>query len=188
MYEASGWIVSAMPIHLFGGDVNETLKAVVGGTQEITKAIAAKSSPTSWSSGLGSRASVRMGTPSLSLPAAWQSRGGQGARFISSLPRLKPGSGRTQPQKRTALELMTPYTGASRLRGWSLKPVRSVDDLLSYTRPGRRTLHQINHTATSYEAAAASRLVPADPGPMTPSLIAAGHDGRLDRQRVSALS
>ena len=37
--EVSGAIGLGYAIHLFGGDVNETLKAVRGGTQQITKAI-----------------------------------------------------------------------------------------------------------------------------------------------------
>lgn len=39
-HEVSGAIGLGYAIHLFGGDVNETLKAVRGGTQQITKAIA----------------------------------------------------------------------------------------------------------------------------------------------------
>lgn len=39
--EVSGWIGLGYSIHLFGGDVNDTLKQVVGGTQAITKAISA---------------------------------------------------------------------------------------------------------------------------------------------------
>ena len=38
--EVSGWIGLGYAIHLFGGDVNETLKAVRGGTQAITRAVA----------------------------------------------------------------------------------------------------------------------------------------------------
>lgn len=38
--EVSGWIGLGYSIHLFGGDVNDTLKQVVGGTQTITKALA----------------------------------------------------------------------------------------------------------------------------------------------------
>lgn len=37
--EVSGWIGLGYAIHLFGGDVNDTLKQVAGGTQAITKAI-----------------------------------------------------------------------------------------------------------------------------------------------------
>src|SRR5205814_7167296 len=40
MDEVSGAVGLGYAIHLFGGDVNETLKAVRGGTQEITKTIA----------------------------------------------------------------------------------------------------------------------------------------------------
>jgi protoporphyrinogen oxidase len=43
--EVSGWIGLGYAIHLFGGDVNETLKAVRGGTQQITKAIAERMDP-----------------------------------------------------------------------------------------------------------------------------------------------
>jgi len=43
--EVSGWIGLAYAIHLFGGDVNSTLKAVRGGTQAITKTIAARLDP-----------------------------------------------------------------------------------------------------------------------------------------------
>ncbi len=39
-YEVSGAIGLGYAIHLFGGDVNATLKAVRGGTQQISKAIA----------------------------------------------------------------------------------------------------------------------------------------------------
>jgi protoporphyrinogen/coproporphyrinogen III oxidase len=38
--EVSGWIGLGYAIHLFGGDVNDTLKQVVGGTQTITKTLA----------------------------------------------------------------------------------------------------------------------------------------------------
>jgi protoporphyrinogen oxidase len=38
--EVSGWIGLAYAIHLFGGDVNDTLKAVRGGTQAITQTVA----------------------------------------------------------------------------------------------------------------------------------------------------
>jgi oxygen-dependent protoporphyrinogen oxidase len=37
--EVSGWIGLGYAIHLFGGDVNDTLKQVAGGTQSITRAI-----------------------------------------------------------------------------------------------------------------------------------------------------
>jgi oxygen-dependent protoporphyrinogen oxidase len=37
--EVSGWIGLGYAIHLFGGDVNDTLKQVAGGTQAISKAI-----------------------------------------------------------------------------------------------------------------------------------------------------
>ena len=43
--EVSGWIGLAYAIHLFGGDVNDTLKAVRGGTQSITKAVAERLDP-----------------------------------------------------------------------------------------------------------------------------------------------
>lgn len=43
--EVSGWIGLGYAIHLFGGDVNETLKAVRGGTQQITRAIAERLDP-----------------------------------------------------------------------------------------------------------------------------------------------
>jgi oxygen-dependent protoporphyrinogen oxidase len=41
----SGWIGLGYSTHLFGGDVNGTLKQVAGGTQEISKAIAARLDP-----------------------------------------------------------------------------------------------------------------------------------------------
>jgi len=37
--EISGWIGLGYAIHLFGGNVNDTLKQVVGGTQSITRAL-----------------------------------------------------------------------------------------------------------------------------------------------------
>jgi protoporphyrinogen oxidase len=43
--EVSGWIGLAYAIHLFGGDVNSTLKAVRGGTQAITRTVAARLDP-----------------------------------------------------------------------------------------------------------------------------------------------
>jgi len=43
--EVSGWIGLAYAIHLFGGDVNDTLKAVRGGTQRITQAVAQELDP-----------------------------------------------------------------------------------------------------------------------------------------------
>ncbi len=43
--EVSGWIGLAYAIHLFGGDVNQTLKAVRGGTQAITTTIAGRIDP-----------------------------------------------------------------------------------------------------------------------------------------------
>jgi protoporphyrinogen oxidase len=43
--EVSGWIGLAYAIHLFGGDVNDTLKAVRGGTQAITQAVAERLDP-----------------------------------------------------------------------------------------------------------------------------------------------
>ena len=43
--EVSGWIGLGYAIHLFGGDVNETLKAVRGGTQQITRAVAQRLDP-----------------------------------------------------------------------------------------------------------------------------------------------
>jgi protoporphyrinogen/coproporphyrinogen III oxidase len=43
--EVSGWIGLGYAIHLFGGDVNDTLKQVAGGTQAITKAIADRLGP-----------------------------------------------------------------------------------------------------------------------------------------------
>lgn len=43
--EVSGWIGLAYAIHLFGGDVNDTLKAVRGGTQAITRTIADRMDP-----------------------------------------------------------------------------------------------------------------------------------------------
>jgi protoporphyrinogen/coproporphyrinogen III oxidase len=43
--EVSGWIGLGYAIHLFGGDVNDTLKQVAGGTQAITKAIAERIGP-----------------------------------------------------------------------------------------------------------------------------------------------
>jgi protoporphyrinogen/coproporphyrinogen III oxidase len=43
--EVSGWIGLGYSTHLFGGDVNGTLKQVVGGTQAISKAIAARLDP-----------------------------------------------------------------------------------------------------------------------------------------------
>ncbi len=43
--EISGWIGLGYAIHLFGGDVNSTLKQVVGGTQAITKAISGSIDP-----------------------------------------------------------------------------------------------------------------------------------------------
>ena len=44
-HEVSGAIGLGYAIHLFGGDVNSTLKAVRGGTQQITKAIAQSIDP-----------------------------------------------------------------------------------------------------------------------------------------------
>lgn len=41
----SGWIGLAYAIHLFGGDVNDTLKAVRGGTQAISQAVAERLDP-----------------------------------------------------------------------------------------------------------------------------------------------
>ena len=43
--EVSGWIGLAYAIHLFGGDVNDTLKAVRGGTQAITQTVAERLDP-----------------------------------------------------------------------------------------------------------------------------------------------
>jgi protoporphyrinogen/coproporphyrinogen III oxidase len=43
--DVSGWIGLGYTIHLFGGNVNDTLKQVVGGTQAITKTIAASMDP-----------------------------------------------------------------------------------------------------------------------------------------------
>lgn len=43
--QVSGWIGLGYSTHLFGGDVNGTLKQVVGGTQAIAKAIAATLDP-----------------------------------------------------------------------------------------------------------------------------------------------
>jgi protoporphyrinogen oxidase len=43
--QVSGWIGLGYSTHLFGGDVNGTLKQVAGGTQEISKAIAARLDP-----------------------------------------------------------------------------------------------------------------------------------------------
>lgn len=43
--EVSGWIGLGYSTHLFGGDVNGTLKQVVGGTQAISNAIAARLDP-----------------------------------------------------------------------------------------------------------------------------------------------
>ena len=43
--EVSGWIGLGYAIHLFGGDVNDTLKQVAGGTQAITKAISDRLGP-----------------------------------------------------------------------------------------------------------------------------------------------
>jgi protoporphyrinogen/coproporphyrinogen III oxidase len=43
--EVSGWIGLAYAIHLFGGDVNDTLKAVRGGTQRISRAVAERLDP-----------------------------------------------------------------------------------------------------------------------------------------------
>jgi oxygen-dependent protoporphyrinogen oxidase len=43
--EVSGWIGLGYSTHLFGGDVNGTLKQVVGGTQAISKAAAASLDP-----------------------------------------------------------------------------------------------------------------------------------------------
>jgi oxygen-dependent protoporphyrinogen oxidase len=43
--DVSGWIGLGYAIHLFGGNVNETLKAVRGGTQAITKAVASRLDP-----------------------------------------------------------------------------------------------------------------------------------------------
>ncbi len=43
--QVSGWIGLGYSTHLFGGDVNGTLKQVVGGTQMIAKAIAATLDP-----------------------------------------------------------------------------------------------------------------------------------------------
>ena len=43
--EVSGWIGLGYSIHLFGGDVNDTLKAVRGGTQRISESVAASLDP-----------------------------------------------------------------------------------------------------------------------------------------------
>ena len=43
--EVSGWIGLAYAIHLFGGDVSDTLKAVRGGTQAITQTVAERLDP-----------------------------------------------------------------------------------------------------------------------------------------------
>jgi len=111
--EVSGWIGLAYAIHLFGGDVNDTLKAVRGGTQRITQAVAQELDPERLVLG----AAVTEIVPEAGGVSVGYRRNGevetlQARRCIVAAPapavlEMVPDLPR---EKRAALERMQPYT------------------------------------------------------------------------------
>ncbi len=111
--EVSGWIGLAYAIHLFGGDVNETLKAVRGGTQAITQAVAGRLDPerlvlgaavTEVSSDAeGVAVSYRRNGEVETLHARQCILAATAPAVLEMVPDLPPA-------KRAALERMQPYT------------------------------------------------------------------------------
>lgn len=111
--DVSAWVGLGYAIHLFGGDVNETLKAVRGGTQEITKTIAARIDPerlilgapvTSVSTdGEGVLVSFTRDGQQETLRARQCIMSAPAPAVLSAVPGLPP-------EKRAALEPIQPYT------------------------------------------------------------------------------
>jgi len=111
--EVSGRIGLAYAIHLFGGDVNSTLKAVRGGTQAITQSVAARLDPERLVLGA---AVTSVSTADGEVAVTYQRPGGaletlRARRCIMAAPAqavlgIVPD---LPPAKRAALERMQPY-------------------------------------------------------------------------------
>ncbi|HUY98826.1 MAG TPA: NAD(P)/FAD-dependent oxidoreductase [Thermomicrobiaceae bacterium] len=110
--EVSGWIGLAYAIHLFGGDVNETLKAVRGGTQRIARAVAERLDPERFVLGAPVRRVAAVGGEvEVSYRRDGQEEKLLALRCIIAVPapavlELVPG---LPAEKRAALEPMGPY-------------------------------------------------------------------------------
>lgn len=113
--QVSGWIGLGYAIHLFGGDVGHTLRAVRGGTQAIARTIAAQLDPERLVLGARvERVSVEAGGVTVRYVRDGRAQSLRARRCVMAVPapvvlELVPD---LPPEKRAALEPIQPYAAA----------------------------------------------------------------------------